>query len=163
MLVQNLSLIEEGGNILYAQPTGQNRSSTGAHIRHILDHVDAFLAGLENGIIDYDVRIRGSSLETNTGEAAAKIQRQAERLLQITDNLEKKFIQVRVLTRFDNDFSEYLSTIGREIAFLINHTVHHEAIIRQEFESAGREVPEFYGYAPSTVAHRKSLQTSPAV
>ena len=45
---------------------------------------------------------------------------------------------------------------GRELAFVLSHTVHHNALIRVMVKLLGADVPADFGYAPSTLAHRKA-------
>ncbi|MEM7623450.1 MAG: hypothetical protein AAF235_09640, partial [Planctomycetota bacterium] len=45
------------------------------------------------------------------------------------------------------------SSLGREAAFVLSHTVHHCAMIAVMARSLRIAVPERFGYAPSTVAH----------
>ena len=42
------------------------------------------------------------------------------------------------------------STLRRELAFVISHTVHHQALIAMLLAVAGLQVPESFGLAPST-------------
>ena len=44
------------------------------------------------------------------------------------------------------------TTIGREIAFVVQHTIHHCALIAVLLERKNVEVPVRFGYAPSTPA-----------
>jgi hypothetical protein len=42
------------------------------------------------------------------------------------------------------------STLGRELAFVNSHTIHHEAMIAVLLSLAAREVPDRLGLAPTT-------------
>ena len=42
------------------------------------------------------------------------------------------------------------STLGRELAFVNSHTVHHEAMIAVLLSLAARDVPDRLGLAPTT-------------
>lgn len=43
------------------------------------------------------------------------------------------------------------STLARELAFVMSHTIHHQAIVALLLEQQGGGVPdERFGYAPST-------------
>jgi uncharacterized damage-inducible protein DinB len=42
------------------------------------------------------------------------------------------------------------TTVGRELAFVINHTVHHSALVAVLLEQAGRVRPARFGLAPTT-------------
>ena len=47
------------------------------------------------------------------------------------------------------------TTLGRELAFVISHTIHHNALIAILVKLLGHSVPATFGYAPSTIAHRE--------
>jgi hypothetical protein len=48
---------------------------------------------------------------------------------------------------------EVETTLGRELAFVLSHTVHHNALIDVIAKTLGVLVPDRFGYAPSTIAH----------
>jgi uncharacterized damage-inducible protein DinB len=42
------------------------------------------------------------------------------------------------------------SSVGRELAFVVSHTIHHCAVIALLLRDLGVAVPPRFGYAPST-------------
>ena len=48
------------------------------------------------------------------------------------------------------------SSVGRELQFLVSHTVHHYALIRLLLEDHGIYAGEEFGVAPSTLAHQRA-------
>ena len=48
------------------------------------------------------------------------------------------------------------ATPGRELGFVLSHTVHHNALIAVIAAAVGAAVPPGFGYAPATVAHHRS-------
>jgi hypothetical protein len=42
------------------------------------------------------------------------------------------------------------STFARELAFVVSHTIHHQAIIGLLMAIHGRPVPDRFGHSPST-------------
>jgi hypothetical protein len=48
------------------------------------------------------------------------------------------------------------STIGRELVYNIEHTIHHLAIVKIALKVIipSMEIPEHFGVAPSTIRHR---------
>jgi uncharacterized damage-inducible protein DinB len=127
-------------------------SSIGGHIRHSLDHVAALVRGIKCGRIDYDARERGTEIETSRGAALAAI-RELETPIA---SLPAILLERRVFTKTTISASEpgidVLSTVGRELAFVVSHTVHHNAIIGAMVKTLGASVPDRFGYAPSTIA-----------
>jgi uncharacterized damage-inducible protein DinB len=63
-------------------------------------------------------------------------------------------VRVSVMPRRNGEPVSLGSTLGRELAFVLSHTVHHNAMIRGMITSLGRPLPGAFGYAPSTLAHR---------
>ena len=46
------------------------------------------------------------------------------------------------------------STVGRELAYLLSHTIHHYALIRLLAYDHGVRLDAEFGVAPSTLKHR---------
>lgn len=53
-----------------------------------------------------------------------------------------------------NDTDWSFTSVGRELRFLLSHTVHHCALIAILLSLRGGEVPNGFGIAPSTERHR---------
>lgn len=51
----------------------------------------------------------------------------------------------------------HTSSVGRELQFLVNHTVHHFAMIRGICQRAGNELDPDFGMALSTLRHHREL------
>jgi hypothetical protein len=47
--------------------------------------------------------------------------------------------------------------VGRELAFVLSHTVHHNALIAVMALTLGVSIPDRFGYAPSTIAHLEKV------
>ena len=128
-------------------------STVGGHLRHCLDHYDSFLNGLEDGKVDYDERMRLPAIETETEQAAVKTEEIKNRLSEII----KSVPPVGLLVKMDCGIENIMwqpSTLGRELQFLISHTVHHFAMIGGICRELKIEMEENFGVAPSTVRHR---------
>jgi uncharacterized damage-inducible protein DinB len=136
-----------------AKPVGVMSSPIGAHIRHCLDHVDALLAGVDDGMLDYDRRRRGTEVETSRRAALAAIRRQTRQLLDLPANREGRPLLLSTIVSSALPPITVETTVGRELAFVLSHTVHHNALIGVLARSLGVPVPERFGYAPSTIAH----------
>jgi len=134
-----------------ARPAGGVSGSVGAHVRHLLDHVSAFVETGCAGELCYDHRQRGTSVEADPAEALSQIYRLQLGLERIAVRPQAEPVLVRShLDRQGRSIASW-STLGRELAFVMSHTIHHQAIIALLL--AGRElasVPERFGYAPST-------------
>ena len=134
-----------------ARPRPDISGSIGAHVRHMLDHVTAFVDAVGRGVVNYDRRQRGTDVEADPAAALSRICSLHGGLERIasrdTDD------PICVITQFSADGSTLAtwSTIGRELAFVMSHTVHHQAIIALLLDGrATPALPARFGYAPST-------------
>jgi uncharacterized damage-inducible protein DinB len=135
------------------KPVGVVPSNVGGHVRHCLDHVDALLAGVERGELDYDRRQRGTEVETSRRAALEAIHRQEHQLLAFPSRSERRSLRLLAMVSSHLPPVELETTVGRELAFVLSHTVHHNALIAVMAKTLGVYVPERFGYAPSTIAH----------
>lgn len=125
--------------------------SIGEHVRHCLDHVSALVTADPSSCLSYDRRKRGTAVETDPAQALRGIQ-----LLRI------KVAVGRWSTRLDEPICVVtttadggvmlggMSTLGRELAFVLHHTIHHQAMIGLLAALHGCDVPDGFGFAPST-------------
>jgi uncharacterized damage-inducible protein DinB len=139
------------------KPVGHASGSIGGHVRHCLDHVDALLGGVAHGAIDYDRRLRGTEVETNRLAALESLVRQEQSLLAVPRGSEGRRLRLSTMIAAALPPVDVSTTVGRELAFVFSHTVHHNALIAVMTRTLGVPVPEHFGYAPSTIAH---LETS---
>ncbi|MAE67370.1 MAG: hypothetical protein CMJ18_24180 [Phycisphaeraceae bacterium] len=138
-------------------PGGPFRTShVGNHVRHCLDHVEQLLTGLVDGVIRYDRRCRGTAIETDRTQAIEAIDRMARRLAQLGDVNPERTVRVEDSATAEGPRLATTSTAGRELMFVISHTVHHNATIGAMIRQMGGEVPEAFGLAPSTAAWIRS-------
>ncbi len=141
---------------VYTAPgTGAFRSSIGAHIRHNLDHFTSFFDGLEYGRIDYEARRRDDGIARSPEHALADIEKHLAALEALFDAPEQS-----IAVREENDSGDATlrwldSSVGRELQFLLGHTVHHHAIIALLLSQHGVDLPEGFGVAPSTQRYER--------
>ena len=128
------------------------------HLRHNLDHFEAFFNGLAAGEVDYESRSRQTKIEDIPGLAEEAIQGYLEKLNQLRGS-DEKFLQIREESEAGTKERLWLdSSIGRELQFLLGHTVHHNAIIAMIVDRLGIQLPEGFGVAPSTQRHEAQSQ-----
>lgn len=147
------SFLNEINDDLYAHVSSDHSfsGSIGAHIRHILEFYQQFLVSVETGLIDYDARRRHQLIETNRRFA-----------IDYSENLFRNFNSLIIN---ENDILTYLfngrfmpTSIGRELCYLSEHTIHHLALIRLIAESKGFKFNDLsnFGIANSTIIYRKA-------
>lgn len=139
----------------YAAPDGTlYGSSLGQHLRHCLDHYTSFLMGLPESAIDYDHRVRAQELECSTDCAVVQIQRLQRELGDAVGLDVTGAVQVK-MDCGGSDGQWHASTLGRELQFLLSHTVHHFAMINGMCSQRGMTMEKDFGMAPSTIRHRE--------
>ncbi|MCI0738306.1 MAG: DinB family protein [Gemmataceae bacterium] len=157
VLRQLADLLHRTTDRQYTQkPVGVVQSSISGHVRHCLDHVDALLAGVMVGEMSYDHRQRGTDVEASRWAALKAIVRQEEELLGMLDWPLDHPIRLHTLMSATGPSVTVETTLGRELAFVMSHTIHHNALIGVMANLLGIVTPERFGYAPSTLAHLES-------
>lgn len=129
-------------------------ATVGQHIRHILEFYLILVSGSFSGVISYDKRKRDLRIENDADFAKITI----DNLLPGIDALEEN-AQVNV----EGDYSAHgdhqnflLSSVGRELAYCIEHSIHHQALIKAAliFMRDSDLIDEHFGVAYSTIRYR---------
>lgn len=131
-------------------PAGKPSGSIGAHVRHCLDHVSAFLEGTAGGTLCYDRRRRGTQVEADRGAALAHIDAVTGLLLDLDPRVLDRSLRVAVQLDPAGASCTVWSTAGRELTFVISHTIHHHATMAVLLNETGTELPGRFGLAAST-------------
>jgi uncharacterized damage-inducible protein DinB len=146
------SIITDLPDDLFRAKISQVSGSIGEHVRHSLDHARALLALTDSDDLTYDARLRGTTVETHSDIAAREIARVCGELEQLAATPPERPIRLLLIAETGRCPSEVISTLGREIGFVIQHTIHHCALIALLLERSGVTTPVRFGYAPSTPA-----------
>ena len=166
VVAANLHCLEQAIELLgrlpesaFARTPERHARTVGPHLRHVLDHYCAFLAGLPAFRVDYDARAREPRLESDLEFAAARMREIVGELVLVDEDLMDLPIQIRLESGGstgpggpDADHWSH-STVRRELQFLLSHTVHHFALIAILLERFAIAVPEDFGIAPSTLKY----------
>ncbi len=153
LLRQMLQLVPELSDENYRSlPATCMEGSIGQHLRHVIDHYQCFVDGLQRELLDYSARGRNVQLECDPEFARETTSR-------LADTLEALDISgsstLMVLHEPVNGNSEpAVSSVARELEFLLSHTIHHYALIAIALRLLGISVPENFGLAFSTVNFR---------
>ncbi len=128
-------------------------ASIGSHIRHILELFVELEKGYASGLVQYEARIRDKDLETNPILAISMIEKISASLLK-----PNKHLQLSFCYNLHSNKASYVSTnYWRELAYNLEHLIHHMAIIRIGLsEIPNFSIPEDYGVAFATLQYRKS-------
>lgn len=169
LIATNCALLRQGqramaadGGALYQSDPGQSQAPIGAHFRHVLDHYTGFFSGLALGRIDYDARARDAALESDAALACATAQQIIEQLEGCSPSLASQPVQVNAaVATVGHGRPQWAdSTVARELAFLMSHTVHHFALIALHARQRGVDLGEDFGVAPSTIEYRATQLTA---
>jgi uncharacterized damage-inducible protein DinB len=112
--------------------------------------VAALVRGIEGGHIDYDARVRGTAIESRRDAALREIARLVHSLQGLGATEPTTQVAVALGGGADDGAPVATSTIARELAFVLSHTIHHFAIVALLLHDMGVRVPPRFGYAPST-------------
>jgi hypothetical protein len=140
LLDEMRSLIERIDDESYTAAARGRSGGIGPHVRHCLDHVHALITGTRTGLCAYDRRTRGTTVETCRRAALGRI---LDELLELPVDVE---------TQLDTSatFVVTTSTVGRELMFVISHTIHHNALIARLLDERAIDMGPRYGLAPAT-------------
>ncbi|MGC4034620.1 MAG: hypothetical protein QM764_01575 [Chitinophagaceae bacterium] len=130
-----------------------SHASVGKHLRHIIELFQGLQAGYVTGVVNYDKRKRDIRIETDKKLAL-------QLLREIHQDLAKENKDLILEATYDEDSGELVhinTNYIREIAYNLEHTIHHMALIRIGInEISTVQLPENYGVASSTIQHRQA-------
>jgi hypothetical protein len=127
-------------------------NTIGQHLRHIIEMFQCLEKGYQSGEVDYEKRKRDKQIETDRVFALGLLQ-------EIIQQVAKENKSLCLLTYYD-DFrvepEKINSNYFREIAYNLEHTIHHMALIRIGLREIGDiPVDDSYGVAASTIKYRQ--------
>jgi hypothetical protein len=131
-------------------------SSIGEHTRHNIDLYIAIMEPKDNGLIDYDVRHRGSVVESDRQQAIAKFTQIKQWLLALTEQqiVSTTLIKTEVSIK-DTCCATLRSSMERELVFVASHTTHHLALMKVAAICCDAQVDKNLGYAPATTTYQR--------
>jgi hypothetical protein len=139
------------------KPDVLSGATIGQHIRHILEFYMLLVSGSFTGMISYDKRERDIRIESDPGIAISVI----ERLLAGIETLDESYP-----VEFEADYSIsgntgnlIISSVGRELAYCIERSIHHQALIKAGLIAQGLQAltDEYFGVAYSTIRYRNNI------
>ena len=111
------------------------------------------LTAVQTGQLNYDQRERGTSVESDCRAALQVIEQQEGKLRRLA-MLKPNFpLQLTVLISPSLPPVTVPTSLCRELAFVLSHTVHHSALVAVMVKLLGEAVPDRFGYAPATISH----------
>lgn len=131
-------------------------SSIGEHMRHIIEFYLLLVSGAFSGVVNYDKRERNKTIETETSTALATINKIIEGIELI--DLEENINFEADYTHHGSERSIVKSSIGRELAYCVEHSVHHQALIKAGLVVLNKKelTNNNFGVAYSTIRYRNN-------
>jgi hypothetical protein len=130
-------------------------SSVGMHARHIVEFYQCLLSqNGENQVINYDKRQRDLQLQSHLDYFTLTINNIVAQL----ENLDKDALNIPLSMTSDDDGENaepINSSLGRELQYNLEHTIHHAAFIKIGILSLLPDavLPKTFGVAPSTIRY----------
>lgn len=126
----------------------------GQHVRHILEFYQCLFSAIENKAVDYDERKRDLKLETDNQFAVAVIDEIINTLTTIESDFPINFMANYSISEEDKP-QAIKSTFYRELAFNLDHSIHHQALIKVGIKDLKLDhlIDDTFGYAPSTIRY----------
>src|SRR5258708_5544139 len=162
----------------YAQPSETLSGHTiGQHVRHNIELFQSLENGYEGGRVNYEKRKRDKAIE-NDIELACRLLEQILAALSRPDKpllLEASYADSEPSGSSSSSGSSESSPASgacqpmilstnyyREIAYNLEHTIHHMALIRIGIRDSGSALvlPEGYGIASSTLKYRRDRKST---
>jgi len=153
-------VISQTGSLQYASSMSiLFGSSIGMHVRHIIEFYQCLLQGNSSGTVNYDARKRDLRIENDVDHASEALLDCVETINELDGNAD-----LLLITSVDGSETQcHIPTnIFRELTYLIEHSIHHMAIIKMAFNEnySQIEIPENFGVAYSTIKHKQCVHSN---
>lgn len=130
-------------------------ASIGQHVRHILEFYTCLIAAKNLGVVNYDGRQRNLQLETDGKFAQSQID-EIILALPILEVGKQLFLEGNY-THDNNPNTTISTTFGRELAYCLEHSIHHQALIKIGLKELKLEaiINDNFGVAPATIRYKQ--------
>lgn len=131
-------------------------ASIGEHMRHILEFYQLLVVGSTSGTISYDKRTRSKEIESDPTFALQFIDKLLISIDKLNENLQVEFEADYSVSGTTSNL--ITSSVGRELAYCIEHSIHHQAMIKAGLVALGLKelTDKNFGVAYSTIRYRNS-------
>lgn len=150
IITQLTDLLNDIDSVIYKDALRPlHYSTTGQHVRHITEFYLCLLKGYQTGVVDYDARERNLLIEIDKDFTIETLEKVIDDLT--TSKIDKPLV---LKSSFGSDESvEIPTSFFRELTYLIEHTIHHLAIIKIGLNEVYPEIqiPKNFGVAHSTI------------
>jgi hypothetical protein len=153
VFVQLSETLQQLSDEEYSQPSRiLFNASIGQHTRHIIELFLCLEQGYQSGVVNYEKRKRDRDIETDRQFAIGllkniyqRIDRPNVNMVLEADDYDGEMLTVSIPTNY-----------YREVAYNLEHTIHHMALIRVGVNEVSEIVlPDEFGVAYSTIKYRE--------
>lgn len=143
---------------LYVEPLPLIFGATiGQHVRHMLEFYGCILVDTNQELICYDNRKRDLSIEIERAVALAVADKLVESLEEIM--IDRK-VCIQANYSLEDQHDVFLtSTLFRELAYALDHSIHHQAIVKVGLADRPHILEKMndLGVAPTTLRYQSAL------
>jgi hypothetical protein len=129
-------------------------ATVGQHVRHIVEFYQCLQKGLPNNEINYDDRCRNVMIECDLIYAIGVLN-QLKLFIKSIQNEQELLLRANFSAAEDMDCI-IPTSLSRELAFVLDHSVHHLAIIKIALADDGHSFAEDFGVAAATLKYRQT-------
>ncbi len=131
-----------------------SNSTFGQHVRHTLEFFLCLFDAKNEGVINYDNRKHDKFIETDSVLAISVIDSIQEFLSTQSEDFSVSFEANYTLN--DGQLTKMPSSFNRELAYNIEHAIHHMALLKVAVKQSLNyiELPDNFGVATSTIRYQ---------
>lgn len=134
----------------------KDQSCIGKHFRHIIEFMQILDQQAASGTVDYELRNRVEELEQNPVLALEALRASAAQISKSLDHLGQGYTIMHLQTPFVGGQKLAVpSSLGREVLYVIEHAIHHLALIKFLGNRFGIEFPHEVGVAVATLEYEQ--------
>lgn len=158
ILDQLTEVVQQLENSDFNRPSPTLSNATlGQHLRHTVEFFGCLEQGFASGVVNYDRRERNEEIETNRQLALVRLEAIRKFLSEQRENCA---LTLEMAYERDSEQSQRIpSNYHRELAYNVEHAVHHMALMKIGIREVAPyvQVPDEFGVAVSTLRHKDSL------
>lgn len=134
-----------------------SQATIGQHIRHIIEFYQCIIDKSTIKKINYDNRFRSEKMESNRKYAISIIDEIIVKLNQ--EKVDYNLIVEGNFSANGKNTVKIQSTFLRELAYYLEHSIHHLALIKIALMELNKEdiIDDSFGFAPATIRYKKII------
>lgn len=129
-------------------------ATIGGHVRHVLEFYQSVIFRLETNIINYDKRKRNLMIENDKEIAIKYIDKICSELAVFMND--EALTLVGNFSSSKGEESHIKTTLNRELAYCLEHSIHHQALIKVGLLELNSScfIDDSFGLAPATIRYK---------